>query len=106
MSLYQVQKLLYGLNRDPRLQERYRSDRRALLDEYRLDDEERQAFKGGDVGLLYVLGAHPSLLVHFGGLVGLPLSKHRECLVKGVEVHGPVRAGLLSGPAGRRAVHL
>lgn len=94
MSLYQVQKLLYGLNREPALQERFLNDREALLAEYTLTADERSAFATQDLGWLYVLGAHPSLLVHFGGLVGVPLSDHRARLIEGIERHGPVRAGL------------
>ena len=43
MSLYQVQKLIYQLNRDPRTRERYASERDSVLAEYALSDEERAA---------------------------------------------------------------
>ena len=43
MSLYQVQKLIYQLNRDPRTRERYGRERDAVLAEYELTDEERGA---------------------------------------------------------------
>lgn len=43
MSLYQVQTLIYQLNRDPRTRERYASERDAVLAEYALSDEERAA---------------------------------------------------------------
>ena len=44
MSLYQVQKLIYQLNRDPRTRERYGHERDTVLSEYELTDEERRAF--------------------------------------------------------------
>ena len=41
MSLYQVQKFLYQLNRDERVQQRFREDPEGLLDDYELDAEEQ-----------------------------------------------------------------
>jgi Aromatic-ring-opening dioxygenase LigAB, LigA subunit len=49
MSLYQVQKLIYQLNRDPRTRERYAQERDAVLAEYELTDEERRALTEPDV---------------------------------------------------------
>ena len=43
MSLYYVQKFLYELNRDPKLQEAYLADRRAVLEPYDLDEKEVEA---------------------------------------------------------------
>jgi len=43
MSLYGMQKFLFHLNRDPAVQKRYRDDLPALLDDYDLLDEEREA---------------------------------------------------------------
>lgn len=40
MSLYQVQKLIYQLNRDPRTRQRYADERDAVLGEYDLTQEE------------------------------------------------------------------
>ena len=59
MSLYQVQKLIYQLNRDPRTQERFLRERDAVLAEYELTEEERAAIRP-DIGLLYVLGVTAS----------------------------------------------
>ena len=68
MSLYQVQKLIYQLNRDPRTQQRYASERDAVLAEYELTAEERAALEKPDIGLLYVLGVNGQLLMHFAAL--------------------------------------
>lgn len=39
MSLYAMQKFFFHLNREPKVQQRYREDRASLLAEYALDDE-------------------------------------------------------------------
>ena len=56
MSLYQVQNLIYQLNRDPHTRERYAAERDAVLAEHELTDEERQALVEPDIGLVYVRG--------------------------------------------------
>lgn len=97
MSLYQMQKLLYELNRDEITRRRFAENEIAVLEGFDLTAEERAAFEARDVGLLYVLGGHPSLLIHYAGLIGIPLSEHRATLLAGVAHHGPVRAGLMAG---------
>ena len=47
MSLYQLQKFLYELNREPALQEQHRADLPRLLDRYELTAEERRAIEAG-----------------------------------------------------------
>ena len=94
MSLYGMQKFLYQLNREPRVQERYREDRAALLDEYPLNAEERTAVEQGDLGLLYVLGANGQLLMHFAAYLGMPWADYIQAMRDGVSKHGPVRAGV------------
>ena len=94
MSLYNVQKFLYHLNRDPRVQQRYKDDMPALLLEYELNDEERSAIKSGDIGKLYVLGANGQLLMHFAPLLGMPWAEYIEAMRDGVRKYGPVRAGI------------
>ena len=70
MSLYEVQKLLFRLNRDEKLQARFRESRDEVLVDYRLDDAERRAIEAADVGRLYVMGVHPLLLLGFGTRAG------------------------------------
>ena len=94
MSLYSAQKLLFHLNRDAAVQERFRRDRPALLDDYELSGEERDAFVAGDIGMLYVLGANGQLLMHFAALLGMPWGDYLEAMREGVRRHGPVRAGI------------
>jgi hypothetical protein len=94
MSLYQVQKLIYQLNRDPRMRERYASERDAVLDEYELSDEERRAIVQPDIGLLYVLGVNGQLLMHFAALHKIEWLDYLERMRRGLETHGPVREGV------------
>jgi hypothetical protein len=94
MSLYATQKLLFQLNRDLAVQKRYREDLPALLDDYELDAEEREAILQGDVGKLYVLGSNGQLLMHFAALLGMPWVDYIEAMREGVRRHGPVRAGI------------
>jgi len=94
MSLYSVQKFLYHLNRDPKVQQRCRTERDALLAEYELNDEELAAIRDGDIGKLYVLGANGQLLMHFAPLLGMPWAEYLEAMREGVRRYGPVRAGI------------
>ena len=94
MSLYSSQKFLYQLNREPQVQQRFREDRAALLGDYKLTDEEREAFLAGDIGKLYVLGSNGQLLMHFAALLGMPWADYIEAMREGVRRHGPVRAGI------------
>ncbi len=94
MSLYQLQKFLYDINRDPSVQQQYRSEPERLLDRYELTAEERGAIARGDVGLIYVLGANGQLLMHFAALLGMPWAAYIQAMRDGVAKHGPVRAGV------------
>ena len=94
MSLYYVQKVLYQLNRDPHVRERFASDRDALLREYVLTAEERTAIESGDIGLLYVMGVNGQILMHYAALIGQQWDEYIEAMREGVRVHGPVRGGL------------
>jgi hypothetical protein len=94
MSLYYVQKLLYQLNRDEHVRERFAADLPGLLAEYELTDEEHRAVVDGDVGLLYVMGVNGQLLMHYAALIGQEWDEYIEAMKQGVRDHGAVRAGL------------
>ncbi len=96
MSLYQLQKFLFELNRDPVVQRDYRSDRDNLLNRYTLTAEERSAIAAGDIGLMYVLGANGQLLMHFAAFLGIAWPDYIQAMRDGVRRHGPVRAGIYS----------
>ena len=94
MTLYYVQKLLYELNRDPALRQRFAGDREGVLAGYELSAEERQAIVAPDIGLLYVLGVNGQLLMHYAALSGFAWDAYIAAMREGVARHGPVRAGV------------
>jgi hypothetical protein len=96
MSLYQLQKFLFDINRDPSTQRRFLLDRSAVLAGYQLTPEERDAILAGDIGLIYVLGANGQLLMHYAALLGMEWSVYIAAMRDGVAKYGPVRAGLYS----------
>lgn len=100
MSLYAMQKFLFHLNREPEVQRRYQEDRDALLAEYPLTDEERDAIYRGDIGKLYVLGCNGQLLMHFAPMLGMAWADYLQAMRDGVSQHGPVRAGVYAMTTG------
>ena len=94
MSLYNLQKFLYVLNRDPGAQQAFREDPTTLLDQYELTGEERGALEEGDIGLLYVLGVNGQILMHFGAFLGVEWFDYLDRMRKGIDKYGPVRAGI------------
>jgi|ERR1700722_1390453 hypothetical protein len=100
MSLYQLQKFLYELNRDPKVQEDYRADAGKVVARYPLTEEEHDALVRGDIGLTYVLGANGQLLMHFAAFLGIPWEDYLQAMRDGVAEYGPVRAGIYAMTTG------
>jgi aromatic-ring opening dioxygenase LigAB LigA subunit len=94
VSLYQLQKFLYDMNRDPGVQKKFHTDLPALLAGYDLNAEERLAIENRDIGLIYVLGANGQLLMHYAAFLGMPWADYIAAMREGVGSHGPVRAGV------------
>lgn len=94
MSLYQVQKLLYELNRNPEVRAHYEKDSEALMSTYDLTDEEREALRAPDIGLLYVMGVNGQILMHYAALRGFAWDAYIQAMREGIRQHGSVRAGL------------
>jgi hypothetical protein len=65
MSLYQLQKLIYEVNRNSERRDTYRADPVGFLARYQLTPEEQEAIVALDVRKLYRLGVHPLLLRPF-----------------------------------------
>jgi hypothetical protein len=101
MSLYYVSKLLYELNRNDLLKERFRSDPERVIADFELNEEERGAILAQDIGLLYVLGVNGQLLMHFAALVGVEWADYLQRMRDGVKQHGPVRAGVYAMTTGQ-----
>ena len=94
MSLYYVQKLLYQLNRDPAVRERYEADFGKLLADYELTDEEIAAIRKPDIGELYIMGVNGQLLMHYAALNGYAWDDYIQAMKDALAEHGNVKAGL------------
>jgi aromatic-ring opening dioxygenase LigAB LigA subunit len=103
MSLYQVQKFLYQLNREQNLKAVFRDSPEQALSDYDLNSEEFQALKNGDIGLLYVLGVNGQILMHFAAYLGIEWFDYLDLMRAGVAKHGPVRAGVYAMTGGGRS---
>ena len=104
MSLYHVQKLLYNLNRDPRLQKQYFADKDSVLPDYKLDPEETEALKQDDIGLLYIFGVNGQILMHYAAMCGYEWPQYIQAMRDALKDHGNVRAGLYASTDGKGAV--
>ena len=104
MSLYYVQKLLFKLNRDPAQKQRFDEDRDVVLAQYTFTDEEIQALRKPDIGLLYVLGVNAQLLMHYATMCGYAWPEYIQAMRDGVEQYGPVREGLYAMQDGKGAI--
>jgi hypothetical protein len=102
MTLYNVQKFLYELNRSEEAQQRYLADRRGVLEPYELTDEERRALREPDIGLLFHLGVNGQILMHFAAFHQIEWADYLQLMRDGIEEHGPVREGVyaVTGYAG------
>jgi hypothetical protein len=65
MSLYQLQKLIYHVNRDEAQRERYRQNPAEFVRGYDLTEQEAAAALNMNVRALYTLGVHSLLLRPF-----------------------------------------
>ena len=100
MSLYYVQKLIYNLNRDPELVVRFKKNMEVVLAEYTLTDEELDAIRKPNIGLLYVLGVNGQLLMHYAALREYEWDDYIQAMKDGLSTYGEVRAGLYSRTGG------
>ena len=100
MSLYQLQKFLYVLNRDETAQRQFHDDLEALLANYDLTGEEATALREGDIGLLYVLGVNGQILMHYAAFLGIEWFDYLELMREGIKKHGPVRDGVYAMTGG------
>ena len=64
MSVYQINKILYRTDNDPEFRRRMLAEPHAVLDEFKLSAEERDALTAGAVEKLYRMGVHTFLLNH------------------------------------------
>ena len=100
MSLYALQKLLYELNRDPRVQQEFVGDREAVIARFRLSGEEADAVRNDDIGLLYILGVNGQILMHFAAWRGLSWDEYIEAMKDALAKYGQVRGGIYAAVDG------
>ncbi|MEM9563469.1 MAG: aromatic ring-opening dioxygenase subunit LigA [Actinomycetota bacterium] len=100
MTLYQVQKFLYELNRTPTLQEAYLADRIGVLEPYDLTDEEIDALVEPDIGKLYHVGVNGQILMHFAAFHQIDWQDYLQRMRDGIATHGPVREGVYAMTTG------
>ena len=94
MSLYQLSKFLFQLNRDETQKLQFKTAPQKALEPFDLSAEERQAILAPDIGLLYVLGVNGQILMHFAAFSGIEWSDYLQRMRDGIKQHGPVRAGV------------
>ncbi len=94
MSLYQVQKLLYQLNRDTATQARFKTDVDSVLSDYKLTDDEKNWLRNGDVGELYIHGVNGQILMHYAAFIGQEWDEYIQAMKDGLTKHGQVRDGI------------
>lgn len=100
MSLYQLQKYLFHLNRDDDMKARFAESSAATLEGYDLSEQEHDALLRGDIGLLYVLGVNGQILMHFAALLEIEWFDYLDLMREGIKQHGPVRAGVYAMTGG------
>jgi len=103
MSLYNLQKFLYELNRDESIQNQYNENIDALLSKYTLTKEESEALREGDIGLLYVLGVNGQILMHFAAFLGIEWFDYLDKMREGIKNHGVVRDGVYTMTGGGKS---
>ncbi len=103
MSLYYTQKLLYQLNRDQSLQEKFFADKESVLTDYELNEEEHAAIVTPDIGLLYILGVNGQILMHFAAMCGYAWPEYIQSMRDALDEYGNVKAGLYVTTDGKGA---
>jgi hypothetical protein len=71
MSLYELQKLLFHVNREPKMFARFQCERETLIAEYRLTEKEQRALLETDFRCLYEMGVHSLLLGPLAAALGV-----------------------------------
>ena len=89
-----MQKFLYELNRDERVQREYAADPTSAIEGYELTAEEARAITEPDIGLLFHLGVNGQILMHFAALHRIEWADYLQLMRDGIDEHGPVREGV------------
>ena len=95
-----LQKLIYEVNRDAKVQQEFLDDREALLARFRLSDEEAKAIRSDDIGMLYILGVNGQILMHFAAWRGFAWDEYIQAMKDALAKHGQVRGGIYAAVDG------
>lgn len=76
--MYNVQKLLWDVRRDPSVAERFKQEPDAVLDHYGIGGEHREAMRTMDLKSLYDAGANPYLLYFCALQLGVPRQEYYD----------------------------
>lgn len=101
MSLYETEKLIYQLNRNPSLRARFEDHMDQVLADYELAAEECRAIRDPDIGYLYVIGVNGQILMHYAAYRGYQWSAYIEAMREGERKYGSVKTGLYTRAAKR-----
>lgn len=74
--MYDLQKLLWEVRKDPSLAERFRAEPDAVLDDYGIEGAERTAMRTLDFKALYERGANPYLLYFCALQIGVDRAEY------------------------------
>lgn len=79
MSLFQVERFIFQLKHDEKLQTRLRDRDPDLFEGFDVTAQEQAALRDGEVEALYAMGVHPLLLAPFSRYAGIkPADYHRR----------------------------
>jgi hypothetical protein len=103
MSLVQVNRILYRIEMEPAFQEECRKDPAKAIAGFDVDETERKAFLDGDVGTLFVMGAHPFLLLTMArnGICGVTRENYMPRVRAAASV-GTNAQALIANPRGTK----
>ena len=80
MSQYQVSRLLRDIARDAEIARRCRTELPAVLNNYKLEDAEKEAVKNWSVRALYDMGINPLLLLTSSMAMGTDIRTYTSAL--------------------------
>ena len=69
-----------------------------------MTEEEKEALRKPDIGLLYVMGVNGQILMHYAALRQFHWDEYIQAMRDGLAKHGQVRAGLYLATDGKGAV--
>jgi len=98
MSVYQVGRLVFDLNRQPPMVEEFQKNPEPFLERYRLSEEEQKAVRDKDILFLYELGVNPYLVMGMARLLKIE-NKDYAAAIASAKPHPALKTVSFPGPA-------